>query len=341
MPRILEFRHIEGQQMKKHVIFQVCAASAVAAIAFWAGTMRNGTSSDDKNVSDSKSVRRVCNLPMRVMDRPVPAAVNGNVIDVVRDGDGVRSEQNIQESRTEEGVLTSIREILTALDEGRLNEDEAARRIRALRTNDDTALLLCLSNMTSAPDDNERCRAYALIGTAYGSDGKPIVVDLDADPDSPEVRFEANRTHKLVDMVGRGLCDRVASVRDAAFEAFSMLDGDAASVLARQILAGEDTEMKLRLMDATANTITGQAIGISLDALGNADETVRAAASKNIAAVTGKTFSSQEEARDWWEENSTDFLTKAYCGANMEAVTIEEPPETGLSTTVTTTNNKE
>ena len=80
----------------------------------------------------------------------------------------------------------------------------------------------------------------------------------------------------------------------------------------------------MKLMDAMANTVTTFAIGLSLDALGNADEAVRVAAAKNLAAVTGKTFTSQSEARDWWEANGEDFMERANSSSDMNAATIYE-----------------
>ena len=178
--------------------------------------------------------------------------------------------------------------------------------------------------MSASADVAGRIRTLAVIEVAYGSDGSPMVIDLDAEPSPEEVERDAHRTHELVGMVGDGLRDSDKTVRDAAFDVFRSLDGDPSFVLSRQILMSDDHENKMKLMETMANTVTTYAIGLSLDALGNADEAVRDAAAKNLAAVTGKTFASQGEARDWWEANGEDFMERANSSVDMDAATIVE-----------------
>jgi hypothetical protein len=228
----------------------------------------------------------------------------------------------------DKNVHASVLKVLADLDEGRITEQAAVRRIRELKGRDDRQFLECLRAMSASVDVAERIRTLAVIEAAYGSDGSPMVIDLDAEPSPEEEDLEAHRTHELVGMIGEGLRDPDKTVRDAAFDVFRSLEGDPAFVLSRQILMSDDHENKMKLMDAMANAVTTYAIGLTLDALGNADEEVRDAAAKNLAAVTGKTFASQDEARDWWEENCDDFIERANSSPDMNAATILEASDT-------------
>lgn len=300
----------------------------IAAVAFWAGTAaarKDGAVGRQKeSMPISNSDGTVCSITAA---EPAHRAVK-------RHGEGPVAMDTLAEPKVpkkDKDVRASVLAVLTDLDGGRIREQDAVRRIRELKGADDRQFLECLHEMAASADAAERIRALAVIEAAYGSDGSPMVIDLDADPSQEEVDMEAHRTHELVVMVGDGLRDSDKTVRDAAFDVFRSLEGDPAFVLSRQILMGDDRENKMKLMDAMANTVTTYAIGLSLDALGNADEAVRDAAAKNLTAVTGKTFASQDEARDWWEENCDDFIERANSSGDMNADTIleaSEPEET-------------
>ena len=298
------------------------AVAAVAAVAFWAGAAsgRGGKAVDagEKLVPAVRSPRAAA-YPAA---KPAHTALKRIVRSIGESGSAKPSAETAVQAGKD--VRLAFIAVLAELDDGRIGEDVAVRRIKALKKGDDGVLLACLREMSDSTDNAERLRALAVIEAAYGSDGTPQMIDLDADPDSREVAIEAHRTHELVEMVGSGLKDTDKTVRDAAFEVFNSLEGDPSFVLSRQILMGDDHELKMKLMDAKANTVTTQAIGLCLDALGNADESVRVAAAKNLTALTGQTFASQDEARDWWEANCDDFMARANGSDDMNAVTIEE-----------------
>ena len=298
--------------------------AAVAAAAFWAGS---ASVSGSKATDAGKRPNTAARPPLGGMSRSAAAKPPRTALKrAPRSIEDFGNADTPAEAEKQAGkdVRTEFFSVLADLDEGRIGEDGAVRHLRKLREGDDGAMLACLREMSDSADAAARLRALAVIDAAYGADGRPPVIDLDADPDSREVDIEAHRTHELVEMVGGGLRDSDCSVRDAAFEVFNSLEGDPKFVLSRQILMSDDSELKMRMMDALANAVTTFAIGLSLDALGNPDESVKAAAAKNLLAVTGQSFSSQDEARDWWEANGDDFMTQANGSDDMNAVTIKE-----------------
>lgn len=312
-------------------VCQIGVLAAVAGVGFWAGTAhgRKGVlkvrvpSFAPRAAAERAAAERPGARASRAaVPRLSPKRIDPKTPPSARPSAPPPSDKTL----TPGEVRTAICAALDDLAADRIGEDEAVRRLRMLKTRDDAPLLAGLRAL-AAGDAADRLRALSVIEAAYGSDGSPLTVDLDADPDSPEVRIEAHRTHELVEMVGAALDDPDATVRDAAFDAFCSLDGDAAFVLSRQILGGDDGDLKLRMLAATADTVTGYAIGLSIDAMGNADAAVRDAAAANLTAVTGQTFETQEAARDWWEENSTDFLTRAYSTPDVNVVTLEETSE--------------
>ena len=313
------------------ILLVVGGALAIAAVAFWAGSAtRPGNDDAGKRLDSAPPTRRSVTARPPSPERPVPGALKR----LVKTAGAVKSEKGMKVAASEKmptevpikngDVHSALLAVLADLDAGRINEQDAVRRIRQLKGEDDRKFLESLRAMSASTDAAGRIRTLAVIAAAYGSDGSPLVIDLDADPDSPEVAIEAYRTHELVGMVGTGLKDPDKTVRDAAFDVFCSLDGDPAFVLSRQILFGDNHDLKLKLMEATAHTASTYAIGLSIDALGNADESVRMAASKNLAELTGNSFASQDEARDWWETNCDAFMKRVNGSDDMNAVTIEE-----------------
>lgn len=315
--------------MKSHVKTFLFAGGAViiAAVAFWAGSA--GRKNDvGKEQAPSSLARRNGKVPSRPATQPNLRSLK-RLVESAKTMDGDKEKQVSLAARPQtaasvkdKNVYASVLDVLADLDEGRITEQAAVRRIRELKGGDDRQFLKCLRAMFASAEVAERIRTLAVIEAAYGSDGSPMVIDLDADPSPEEVDLEAHRTHELVGMVDDGLRDPDKTVRDTAFDVFRSLNGDPAFVISRHILMGDDHEQKLKLMDAMANTVTTYAIGLSLDALGNEDEAVRAAAARNLTAVTGKTFASQGEARDWWEANGDDFMQRANSSPDMNAATI-------------------
>ena len=319
--------------MKPYVKTFLFAGGAVviAAVAFWVGTI--AVHKDDAIGSQKESVPLV-RRSETVNTPPAAKPVHRTLKHLVESTGKMKGKDGApvvavalaepEKPNKEEDVRASVLAVLADLDDGRIKEQDAVRCIKKLKGTDDRKFLEGLREMSASADVAGRIRTLAVIRAAYGSDGSPMVIDLDAEPSPEEVDREAHRTHELVGMVGDGLRDPDQAVRDAAFDVFRSLDGDPAFVLSRQILMGDDHEHKMKLMDAMANTVTTFAIGLSLDALGNADEAVRVAAAKNLAAVTGKTFTSQSEARDWWEANGEDFMERANSSSDMNAANIYE-----------------
>ena len=301
---------------------------ALVSVAFWAGMATRRRSDVGNSPGSALPACRSGNMAVSPATKPRALTRLVKTARAAKDENGTRVAPANQAQRTDpvndEGVHSALLAVLDGLDKGRINEQEAVRRIRELKGTDDGEFLSCLREMSADGDAGVRIRALALIEAAYGSDGSPLVIDLDADPSPEEVDQDAHRTHELVVMVGEGLRDSDKSVRDAAFDVFSSLNGDPSFVLSRQILMGDDHDQKMKLMDAMANTVTTYALGLSLDALGNADGAVRDAAARNLAAVTGKTFTSQDEARAWWEANCDAFMERANGSPDMNAASMAE-----------------
>jgi len=300
----------------------------VAAVAFWAGMSTERKSDGGTRQESVAPARRTENavFPSAAKPRALKRLVETARTVMGEEGTQVRIANRKQSAEPvkDQDVRSSLLAVLADLDGGGIKEQEAIRCIRELKGTDDRTFLKSLRAMFASTDVAERIRTLAVIEAAYGSGGTPLVIDLDADPSQEEIDLEAHRTHELVGMVGDGLRDSDKTVRDAAFDVFLSLNGDPSFVLSRQILMGDDHEQKMRLLDSVANTVTTSAIGLSMDALGNPDEAVRVAAAKNLAAATGKSFASQDEARAWWEANCEEFMASAHSSTDMNAVTISE-----------------
>ena len=162
---------------------------------------------------------------------------------------------------------------------------EGSRRIRSFSTKEGENLELDKSDL----------------GTI--SDGEPEAGTLE--------EREAQRTYEIVSAVGEGLQDADASVKEAAFEAMRALAEEESGILSQQLLSGDDSAMKQKLLEEVAGSTTEQDLKVSIAALENADATVREMAEANVKAATGKEMKTQEEAMSWLESRTEEAIRKA------------------------------
>ena len=198
-------------------------------------------------------------------------------------------------SKIEESVNASALKIVAAIDAG----DEAAvqKCWESLSGVSHQAILDALRGLVQHGAVSERKNAlYALAMAA--SQGGPMAVDA-SESEERKQQVEQWR-HDIMSAVGEGLDDEETAVRNVAYEVMQSLDDDSKRDLGQQLLSGEDAALKVRLLSDISGSATDADVGLSVMALGDASQSVREKAAANLKAVSGKEFSSQEEAQKWW-----------------------------------------
>ena len=162
---------------------------------------------------------------------------------------------------------------------------EGSRRIRSFSTKEGEKLELDKSDL----------------GTI--SDGEPEAGTLE--------EREAKRSYEIVNAVGEGLKDADATVKEAAFEAMRSLAEEESGILSQQLLCGDDSVLKQKLLEDVAGSTAEQDLKISIAALENADAKVREMAEANVKEASGKEMKTQEEAMSWMEARTEEAIRKA------------------------------
>ena len=244
-----------------------------------------------------------------------------------------RSAQPASDARLATVAQTSILDLRRRVMELTGNEDPATlasarRAFRKMRATGGAELLSVIGSMVESESAAERRCAVAAAALAFPDDGRQLAcLDDDEDEeDAQRLHEEAKRNHVLISVVGEGLRDEDGAVRSAAYESLRTIDRDVASVLTSQLLCGSDSELKLQLLADTAGKATDRDMSVSITALDDGDEAVRAAAAENLRKLTGQDFETKSEACDWWEANHADFLLRASgVTENDNVVQVLEP----------------
>lgn len=241
-----------------------------------------------------------------------------------------RSTQPASDARSATVAQTSIPDLRRRVMELTGNEDPAAlasarRAFRKMRATGGE-LLSVIGSMVESESAAERRSAVAAAALAFPDDGRQLVCLDDDKEDVQRLHEEAKRNHVLISVVGEGLRDEDCEVRSAAYDSLRTIDRDVASVLTSQLLCGSDSELKLQLLADTAGKATDRDMSVSITALDDGDEAVRAAAAENLRKLTGQDFGTKAEACDWWEANHADFLLRASgVTENDNVVQVLEP----------------
>ena len=238
-----------------------------------------------------------------VTPRKVPARSSSGAVtqDSLRQDSpaGSRDQSSSDYSKIEESVNASAVKIVAAIDAG----DEAAvqKCWESLSGVPRQAILDALRGLGQHGDVSERKNAlYALAMAA--SQGGPMAAE--ASENAERKQQSEQWRHDIMSAVGEGLDDEETTVRNVAYEVMQSLDDDSKRDLGQQLMSGEDAALKVRLLSDISGSATDTDVGLSVMALGDASQSVREKAAANLKAVSGKEFSSQEEAQKWWGEAS-------------------------------------
>lgn len=192
--------------------------------------------------------------------------------------------------------------------------------LEQIRSCGDRTVLATLTDMirNGATREEKKSGLFAL-AVAYGrgnpTDGdvlsQAVGVSQTGQP-SPDEKAEENarRIHDVVVATGAGLKDPEAAVREAAYATMTALGEEEQNALVAQIFAGEDSDLKLKLVADTSGSTNERDVMTSIGALDNSDAATVKAAQDNLKSVLGQSFKTQDEALAWWEKNRENFLSQ-------------------------------
>lgn len=203
-----------------------------------------------------------------------------------------------------DGDARMLREGMRAADA----EGEYAAACAQIRDRDEDAFLAAVGEMSRDADPMVRMEAMNVLGAAYSRPHAPREAD---EGDERALSAEATRTRGIVSSVCACLHDEDSGVQAAAIKTARLIDGDARGVLASQTMFGNDAELKMAFIAATAGSATEADMVVSLMGMSAVEEDVRNASAENLKGLTGVEFSNADEAQSWWEKNHIEFLSKA------------------------------
>ena len=166
-------------------------------------------------------------------------------------------------------------------------------------------------------EGSRRIRSFSTKdGESIGMDKSDLGTISDGEPEAATpAEWEAKRSYEIVNAVGEGLTDEDETVRQAAFETMRSLADEESGILSQQLLCGDDSSLKQKLLEDVAGSSLDQDLKISIAALENTDDRVRQMAEANMKAASGKDLTTQEEAMAWMEERTAEAIRKAQAEA--------------------------
>ena len=79
------------------------------------------------------------------------------------------------------------------------------------------------------------------------------------------------------------------------------------SVLSLQILGGEDDALKEGLLEIAGNATDEFSLTLLMQALDDENGTIKDKAATRLGELLSETFSTSDEALEWWEENHENY----------------------------------
>ena len=200
-------------------------------------------------------------------------------------------------AKTENDVIDAAAKIVAAIDAG--DETSVQKSWESLSGMSGRAILDALTGLVQHGNADERKNAiYALAVAA--SHGDFMSADV---PSGDEGRLQIEqRRHDIVSAMSEGLGDEEDSVRNAAYAAMQSLDDQSMAELGQQLMGGDDSALKIRLLADKSGSSTEADISLSIMALADHEPAVREKAAENLKALSGKNFTSQQEANQWLNE---------------------------------------
>lgn len=271
-----------------------------------------------------KTGKQISPESIRGSRKAQPAEVTAEAVEIV---DDVRA-SDVKASKYAEDVAAIAADLSAALMSG--DTTKAREFMRQLASFRRQTLLNALRGLVHHGTPEQRKNALYALALAFGEgsrrirsfstkEGEKLGLDKsdlgtisDGEPEAGTIEErEAKRSYEIVNAVGEGLRDADATVKEAAFEAMRSLAEEESGILSQQLLCGDDSAMKQKLLEDVAGSTAEQDLKISIAALENADAKVREMAEANVKAATGKEMKTQEEAMSWLESRTEEAIRKA------------------------------
>lgn len=131
-------------------------------------------------------------------------------------------------------------------------------------------------------------------------DGDDVADDDDVADGPIEVPDDIEQRVTLT-LMGAGLTDSDAGVRDAAYSVLLSLPSEERDMLSIQLLGNNDDVLKAALLKTTMKADDDAALALNFHALDDDNPEIRSIANGNILSKTGRSFQSSEEAFEWLE----------------------------------------
>ena len=319
---------------KKRIYALAAIAVAVAAVAFCLIGLPNGTDSSSSGQHPRKKGAGP-GRPAASVAESVRGKLGGGDSDEVVEVEEVENDREVKVSVYSEDVAGIAADIYSALSG---NDEKKVRELmRQLARFRKRTLLSALRGLIRHGTAEQRRNALYALALAFGEgvgkirafstkEGEVLKMDWsdlgtisDGEPEMGTSEEQAAQiSHEIVNAVGEGLCDEDASVKQAAFETMRALAEEESGILSQQLLSGDDSAMKQKLLEDVAGATSDQDLKISIAALGSEDAAVRSLAERNIKAASGKDLTRQEDALAWLEAR-TDAAIKRVESEGAEA----------------------
>ena len=319
----------------------IYSLSIAALLGIAACLLLIGRSYETDRVSETDSAKTDWKVEqMKGQEKPISRKGilgNGKTHQAEEEAEAVDAEvvEDVKVSRYAEDVAGIAADLSVALMAGEtLKAREFMRQLASFRRQ---TLLNALRGLIRHGTPEQRKNALYALAMAFGEgsrrirsfstkEGEKLDMDKsdlgtisDGEPETGTIEErEAKRSYEIVRAVGEGLNDEDATVKQAAFEAMRALAEEEAGILAQQLLCGDDSSLKQKLLEDVAGSTSDQDLKISIAALENADAKVRQMAEANVKAATGKEMTTQDEAMSWLESRTEEAIRKAQneSGAN-------------------------
>ncbi len=224
---------------------------------------------------------------------------------------GSSAQDNVprQDDVTVDGVRSFAEAVVRLRQDGACADGQLsvlARKHMGTTCFSDVAAVLCLMVVDGTSGDRMAALAAmaALRHEASGSGATPSE-EAAFDPDGAETEspaeFDDGEERATLAIMTACLSDADPDVRDAAYKTLVELPCEERSALSLQVLGNDDAVLKEALLERTREMSDEQSLTINFHGLDAEEPNIRRIAAANILTKTGQTFSSSEEAFDWYE----------------------------------------
>lgn len=174
--------------------------------------------------------------------------------------------------------------------------------------------LAAAAALMKAGTEQDRMDALWMVSNEFGAapgEEALVEVNIPTNGDSEgevawteEDERAAKETHDVVALVGAGLEDPSADVRQVAYEAVAALSQERSDVLYSQLLCSDlpvSADLRRQLMEELEGADDPGAVTLFLQAMQSPDGETAAAAKRNLEAIAGQEFETVLQAAEWLE----------------------------------------